>query len=327
MAREDRHNRLRLWLLQPGGIGRQRALRELEISESTLKRDIAFLRDRYGMPARYRADRDAWVLEAPPDGGPRAIPQLWLTDREALALLTMQQLLAQLDAGGLLREHIGPLRVRLTAMLAAGGSHPDEVTRRVRVLPMAARKAQLRHFPLISDATLRRHRLAVTYHARGTDRRSARELSPQRLVHYRDNWYLDAWCHQTDRLKTFSLDAIETARMLKAHALELPENYLDQELASSYGIFAGPAQHMARLRFSARSARWVAAETWHPAQLGRFDAQGRWLLDVPYADPTELVMDILRHVPEVEVLAPEELEAEVLRRLHAGVQRASSLDE
>ncbi|MBS0402554.1 MAG: transcriptional regulator, partial [Proteobacteria bacterium] len=40
--------------------------------------------------------------------------------------------------------------------------------------------------------------------------------------------------------------------------------------------------------------------------------------------PRELVMDILRHVPEVEVLWPEELAADVRAKLVAGIGR---LDE
>jgi predicted DNA-binding transcriptional regulator YafY len=59
----------------------------------------------------------------------------------------------------------------------------------------------------------------------------------------------------------------------------------------------------------------VAAETWHPQQQGHWDALGCWVLELPYADPRELVKDILRHVPDVEVLAPPALQVEVHRRL------------
>lgn len=330
MSREDRHNRLRWWLQQSGRINRQRALRELETSTSTLKRDMAYLRDIYGMPVRYHAELDAWVLDQVEQTEDRdaalPVPGLWFTDREAHALLTMQQLLAQFDADGLLRAHLGPLRRRLTVMLQAGGRNPQEIARRVRVLAMAARNLQLGQFALVSDATLRRRRLSIVYHSRTDDARSRREVSPQRLVHYRDNWYLDAWCHRSGRLKTFSLDSIEDAVAMDAVALELTDEELDAELAGSYGIFGGKAIQMARLRFSAHSARWVAAERWHPAQLGRFDNEGRWLLDLPYSRPDELVMDILRHVPEVEVLAPEELEAEIHRRLREAFRRAGELD-
>ena len=94
-------------------------------------------------------------------------------------------------------------------------------------------------------------------------------------------------------------------------------------LGAGYGIFAGREVQWAELRFSPDRARWVAAETWHPNQKGRFDADGHWLLDLPYADPRELVMDILRHVPEVEVLGPVGLREAVGEKLRAWVVKMS----
>ena len=64
-------------------------------------------------------------------------------------------------------------------------------------------------------------------------------------------------------------------------------------------------------------ARWVADEQWHPRQTGRFLEDGRYELRVPYSDPRELVMDILRHGPDVEVMAPPELSAAVAETLRA----------
>jgi len=54
-------------------------------------------------------------------------------------------------------------------------------------------------------------------------------------------------------------------------------------------------------------ARWVADEQWHPRQTGRFLEGGRYELQVPYSDPCERVMDILKFGAEVEVVAPIEL--------------------
>jgi predicted DNA-binding transcriptional regulator YafY len=116
--------------------------------------------------------------------------------------------------------------------------------------------------------------------------------------------------------------------VLDRAAADVPEVELDTVLGAGYGIFAGKPQQWATLRFTPERARWVAAERWHADQLGRWDAEGRWVLSIPYADPRELVMDILRHVPEVEVLQPEELVDEVMRRLRLGLRRmAGGLDE
>ena len=153
-----------------------------------------------------------------------------------------------------------------------------------------------------------------------------RQVSPQRLVHYRDNWYLDAWCHWRNGLRSFSVDAVVRVQVQDTPAIDVPDAELDDVLGAGYGIFSGRHVQWAILRFSADRARWVSAERWHPDQIGRWNSQGQWLLNVPYADPRELVMDILRHVPEVDVIGPDELRAEVVHRLREGLDRMA-LDE
>ena len=139
----------------------------------------------------------------------------------------------------------------------------------------------------------------------------------------RDNWYLDAWCHLRKGLRSFALDAMSSARVLDRPAIDVSDARLDAVLGAGYGIFAGKKVQWAELRFSAERARWVSAETWHPKQQGRFDTEGRYLLRLPYADPRELVMDILRHVPEVEVLGPARLREAVDEKLRATLARVT----
>jgi len=321
--------RLRLlerWLGTGRCLTRERALRELEVSRSTLNRDIAALRDQLGMPIAWDRERGGWFLDR--SGGQQyELPGLSFSAEEVHALLTMQQLLSNLDAGGLLGAHIEPLRRRLHAMLGSGSAPAAQIARRIRVRTVGARRIMLPHFQAVGSALLRRRKLVLHYRARssaedGTEPLAAdepREVSPQRLVHYRDNWYLDAWCHRRQALRSFSVDAIERVQVLDATAAEIAEAQLDEVLGVGYGIFAGRDLRWAMLRFGADRARWVAAEVWHPQQIGHFDAEGRWMLKLPYADPRELVMDILRHVPDVEVLAPQELEEEVVRRLREGL--------
>ena len=100
-----------------------------------------------------------------------------------------------------------------------------------------------------------------------------REVSPQRLVHYRDNWYLDGWCHLRKGLRSFSVDAIREAHILDKRARDVSERTLDAVLGSGYGIFSGRKVTWATLKFSPQSARWVAKEEWHPKQRGRFEPE------------------------------------------------------
>jgi predicted DNA-binding transcriptional regulator YafY len=175
-------------------------------------------------------------------------------------------------------------------------------------------------FELFGDALVRRRRVHMRYQTRGRQAVTQRDVSPQRLVHYRSTWYLDAWCHQKDQLLRFALDAVEQASILELKAREVPVRAVEAALDAGYGIFAGARAQWATLLFSAEAARWVGREEWHPRQKTRHLPDGRFELRVPYANETELVMDVLRHGGEVTVLAPESLRTAVQVQLKAALK-------
>ena len=323
MSQTERLFRINQLLSLGKCLSPERLLVDLGVSAATVKRDIAHLRQRMNAPIVFDRDRRGWCMDRSQAsvGTQYELPGLWLSAEEIHALLTMQHLLAQLDAGGLLGRHIAPLTQRLTSILGDGTGGAQDLARRIRVQTVGARPVSLPHFQAVGSALLRRLRLALDYHGRGSGETRQRVVSPQRLIHYRDNWYLDAWCHWRRALRSFSVDAMREVRVLDKAAIEVPDAELDAVLGAGYGIFAGKRVQWAWLRFSAERARWVAAETWHPKQRGRFESDGTYLLELPYADPRELAMDILRHVPEVEVLGPPALRAMVEERLRLGLER------
>ncbi len=308
-------------------VPRRELQERLGVSWATLKRDLAYLKDRLHAPivydrelGGYRFDRDAKRV------GPQyELPGLWFSAEEIHALLTMQHLLSNLDTGGLLGPQIKPLLARLTGLLGAADDPVEQVQRRIRVQTVGARRFELQHFQAVGSALLRRKRLFIRYHARGTDATTEREVSPQRLVYYRDNWYLDAWCHLRQDLRAFSVDAIERAEILDTRAKDVADKRLDEVLGSGYGIFTGDAVTWATLRFSPERARWVAAERWHPQQRGTLAPDGSYVLELPYADDRELVMDILKYGADCTVVGPQALRERVLAEL--GRARARYRDE
>jgi len=300
----------------------QTFLEALEVSPATLKRDIEYLRTRLNAPILWDRAAGGYRYEKSeaPAGSQFELPGLWFNASEIHALLTMQHLLATLDQGGLLGPHIQPLMARLNALLGTADNTVEEVRRRVRIVGIGARHMQLHHFEQVGTALLRRKRLFITYRARGSNQTSEREISPQRLVHYRDNWYLDAWCHLRRELRSFAVDAILNAEIVEAPAKNLSEKTLDEVLGAGYGIFSGKKVQWAKLKFSAQRARWVAYEQWHPRQKSKLLPDGSYLLEIPYSDDRELVMDILRHGSEVEVLGPQKLRERVQDQLREALK-------
>ena len=285
-------------------------LAALEISRATLKRDLQYLRDRLNAPIVYDREANGYRYGGGGPGPKFELPGLWFNASEIYALLTMQNLLADVQPG-LLGPHIAPLQARLASLLGSRDDAPEEVAKRIRILHAARRRTSLSCFEPVAAALLKRRRLLIRHFNRGRNEETERKVSPQRLVYYRDNWYLDAWCHLRDEIRSFAVDAIRHAEMLERRAKEVPAKQLDRVLAAGYGIFAGAKVEWARLRFTPAAARWVAAEQWHPKQKATAAADGSYLLELPYANPTELVMDILRHGAEVEVLAPASLRQRV----------------
>jgi len=296
-------------------------IEELGISKATVKRDIEYMRDRLNAPILWDPGLRGYRFDTSlPGAGKYALPGLWFNDQEIFALLTMHQMLSNLG-NGLLTPHIQPLLARLNALLGSQDDSAEEIRKRIRILHMAARTERPEHFEAVASATIRRRRLQIAYHARSSNEVTEREVSPQRLVYYRDNWYLDGWCHLRGGLRSFSLDAIRMAKILDRKAKPVTEQTLNEVLASGYGIFSGRADKTARLQFTPEQARWVASERWHPEQVSRFEEDGSYLIEIPYSNDGELVMDILRYGADVEVLGPTDLRTKVKRRLEEAAAR------
>ena len=328
MDRTERFYRIELLIKRQAGVSFEQLLSELEVSPATLKRDLQYLRDRMDAPIVYARDENVYRFAdgvvAAANGGPSAragtgktheLPGVWFSEKELHALLTMHQLIAGLDDGGVLGRHLQPLLDKLHGMLGATGEEAQSLMRRVRIVNPAKRAVASRWFEEAVSAVLSRRRLLISYYTRSKRSESERVLSPQRLLHYRNTWYLDAWCHASEGLRRFALDAVRSAKVLDEPARELPMADVEEALDQGYGIFGGARLRWATLHFSAEAAQWVAQEEWHPQQQLKPQADGSLRMRIPYSEHTELVMDVLRHGPNVRVVSPPELVAQIQDQL------------
>jgi len=291
------------------------ALREaLGCSRATLTRVIQGMRDYLDAPIEYDRERSGYYYS----DERFEIPGLWFRADEIAAVAALLDVTDRLEAG-LLHETLAPFEQHLASLAERYGVEIAALRKRLRVLRLGGRPLG-RHFRTVADATLRRKRLDMVYHARAQDAQSERQVSPQRLVRYRDNWYLDAWCHRRKGLRSFAVERIHTATLVDTPATEISEDTLDQTLAGAYGIFSGEPDKTAVIDFTPERARWVAEETWHPEQKGEWLDDGQYRLHLPYLHDEELVMDILKYGPDATVVAPDELREAVGQRLAAALE-------
>ena len=284
-------------------ISRQDLMERLGCSQATLYRLVAELRDFLGAPIEQDADTRGFYYDRSYEQH-FELPGIWISPDELQALLTARQVLGNVQPG-LLEGELASLQERISNLLQDKGVETAEGDSRIHIQGIAARAVPGHLFQDVLGALVERKRLRIVYHGRRRDSVSERVISPQRLTQYRNSWYLDAWCHQAEGLRSFALERITELERLEEDAQEVPRDELARHFNGAYGIFSGPAEHTARIRFTPEMSRWVAEEQWHPDQEGDFDEEGAWVLSLPFSSPRELVMDILRYGPEAEVLEPD----------------------
>lgn len=217
MDRTERFYKIELLLRNRGTVSFEALKEELAVSPATLKRDLQYLRDRLSAPIVYDRFDNGYRFERGHTAR-QELPGLWFSEKEIAALLTMHQLMAGLDDDGVLSRHLQPMMDKLQGMLGADESEARELMRRVKVISTARRRSPSRYFELLGSALVRRRHVGLRYFKRSDRSTSERVVSPQRLVNYRNTWYLDAWCHASDGLRRFALDAIQEAQPLETKA-------------------------------------------------------------------------------------------------------------
>jgi predicted DNA-binding transcriptional regulator YafY len=297
-------------------VPKDRLIAEVEVSEATFKRDIAKLRDQFGVPIVFDRDRGGYVIDTNTDV--QELPGVWFTQQELLALATIQQMMEQLEPT-LLGPQLEPLGMKLDQIMRQQGFEAADMSRRIKLLHAGKRPIDANIFSVVSRATFERHQIALTHFNRSSSKTIQRTVSPIEIVLYRGNWYLNAWCHLREDLRRFSIDAISTAESKSEAAIEISEEEVATKLGQGYGIFSGTNVDTAVLQFSKERAEWVQNEVWHPDQVGVLKPNGAYTLEVPYADERELIADLLKYGHTVEVIRPASLRSSMKRALEAAL--------
>ena len=294
----------------------RRFMEELAASRTTITRDFEYMRDFMGAPIIY--DREANGHQYDPEAETFELPGFWLNQSELYALLATEHLLESVQPG-FLAPYIGPLKGRVRKLLGQSGQGADAVSRRIRMLGTGRRSMDTDGFGIIAEGVLTGRRLAFLYHGRARDTVTRRGVHPLRLINHRGNWYLLGDCEQAREHRLFSLDRVTRPELL-GPAVSRPEAEIDRIVEASYGIFTGSAKGWVVLRFSPEAARWAAEERWHPDQIGVWK-EGHYELQVPYSVPTELIMEIMRYGPDVEILAPQTLRSQIAALLRRASEK------
>lgn len=240
------------------------------------------------------------------DGETVNFPGLWFSYDEIDALICFSNALNTIQAG-ILDDIMRPFKEKLYKLLDTHEISEQIWNTRIKNIPIAQRKIIPEVFKKITDAVLHNRRCLITYKKMMSFKSEKRQISPQTILRYRDNWYVDAWCHNREALRTFALSRIESVERLSVESVSVDRTKLDNHYVTSYGIFNGSLVQTAVINFTGVAAQEIEHQEWHPSEKKRWLNDTTLQLTIPYCDATELIMDILRWGDMAEVIEPQPL--------------------
>lgn len=290
-------------------------LEKMECSRATFNRVKRHMAEFLGAPIIYDRSEGGYRYQSDREGQ-YELPGTWFNQQEIYALVLMQSLLEQAGSG-LLSHQLAPIRQRFDQLLSKSAITPDGLSGKIRLLNINYRNVPHHHFDGIAHALLTQLAMQIEYAARSTRTTGWRDISPQRLLCYRGNWYLDAWCHQRQALRTFALECIKSIKPSTQPFNAIADQQLDEHFTPSYGIFSGPPTEVAKLRIAEGMAHRVRDELWHPQQTLEEQADGSIVLSIPFRieQPEELIRDVLGFGEQLQVIAPPALRQLVTQKL------------
>ncbi len=280
---------------------------QFEISERTARRHIDFMRVRMDAPLVYDPRRRGYTYETP-----FSLPDLPLSQAELLAVLLAQNLISATDNGYIGRA-IQQFGRKLFQKNGELGVSQSRLRQRFSAAWHGYAPSNAAIFRSVSQALLSDRLLSLTYHSPQRDQPTERVVEPHHLQHYMGSWVLLAWCRLRNDWRCFYLSRMERADLLDEGFARRPAVAWRHLLDRAFGIFQAEEVFDVRIRFSARMARWVREQLWHPEQRMEDGGDGSLILTVPAADLREIKMKILQFGGEAEVLAPAELR-DLIRR-------------
>ena len=290
---------------------------KLECSAATVERYLTELRDTYGQKIEYVREYKGYQLVH--DNDDIELPSHLFTSQEISAILLVDQIIDELEPG-FLKDDLQSIKHHLNKIKGNFSVDQSLQEKRIRMINIGKRKSENKNLSQITRAVLQRRLISIAYASRSSVSSStSRILSPQRLTHYRDNWYLDAWCHEKNDLRTFSIERIEKLVIFKPNSehqiKNLSNRQLDDHYTKTFGIFGGEIKNWVTLKFTSHRSQWVSEEVWHPDQNETWLADGSYQLEIPYSSDLELIGDILKYGDQVEVIAPQELRGKIKQHI------------
>lgn len=296
-----------------------RLARELEVSTKSIQRDLDFMRDRLGLPLEYDPHRYGYYYTQ----SVSSFPTLQITEGELFALLVAEKAVQQYRGTNFEKPLLSALKKLADALPETVSLHLADwdqvISFRTSVEPIL----NLEIFDALAKAIARRQQLELEYRKPGRRETELRRVDPYHLANVNGDWYLFAYDHLRNDLRTFVPGRIRQVRLTGHRFARPPRFSVDRQLRDSFGVHSAEGRFEVVLRFDPGAADYIREKRWHPSQRVVELPEGGVELRLRLSSLVEIQRWVLGWGGAVRVLAPPEL-AQGVRQAAQAILRLES---
>ena len=301
--------------LHAGGFPNARTLaHQMEVSTKSIHRDLEFMRDRLELPIQYDSSRFGYFYTEPV----KAFPTLQITEGEILALVVAEKALQQYRGTSFERPLLSALKKMQEALPETISLSLNDAAQTISFRTSSEPILDLEIFDILAKATTARRQVELSYRKPGQRRIEQRLVDPYHLANINGEWFLFAFDHLRNDLRTFVPARIKAIRHTGKTFERRPAFSLAERLRGSFGVQSGHGEINVIIRFQERVADYIREKRWHDSQqlrelkqggvemrlkLSSLGEVGRWVLswggDAVVVRPAELVESVRRAAQKV----------------------------
>jgi proteasome accessory factor B len=281
--------------------------RELEVSAKSIQRDLDFMRDRLGLPLEYDERRWGYYYTQPV----RDFPIVKITEGELFALVVAEKAVQQYRGTNFEKPLLSALQKLAQALPDTVSLHLADWDRTISFRTSAEPVLNLEVFDTLARATAQHRQLEILYRKPGRTAGERRVVDPYHLANINGEWYLFAFDHLRQDVRTFVPARIQSVRDT-GRSFRQPAGFsVDERLRGSFGVHSGEGRFEVVLRFSSKVADYIREKRWHASQVLRDVTGGGVELRLRLSSLVEIERWILGWGGEARVVQPPELAGRV----------------
>lgn len=281
--------------------------REMEVSTKSIHRDLEFMRDRLDLPLEYDGRRYGYHYTEEVS----SFPTLQITEGELFALLVAEKALQQYRGTNFEKPLVSAFRKMASSLPDTISLNLAEWEQTISFRTSAEPILNLETFDALAKASAQKKQLALTYRKPGQPKTEVRIVDPYHLANINGEWFLFAYDHLRNDLRTFVPARIQNISATGKSFVRPQKFSLEKRLRDSFGVHYGQGTHEVVIRFNEFAADYIREKRWHPSQELRELKEGGLELRLKLSSLGEIQRWVLGWAGNAVVLRPPELATSV----------------